>query len=263
MWSDDFDVRFCNPFDKKEKNSYYIKLEHLGRYIYARDRMKYNGYKSVLDIDCGSGYGSVIMAQDGAEVDGVNYDKNIHKKALACAKESNLNNVHIYFGDEFEQICKNKKYDMIVCFETLALVKNPQDMLAKIKSMLKPNGMLIVSVPNKKFEPISPDGKIFANGHINVYTPTKIKNMLEKVGFCKFVQLGQPYSNTFLNEEYFIINKYEMSELEVKKFYNQNPEALVYFARLMAYPVKKNLEDSYSIIYVCGDSLSFAPNILK
>ena len=59
----------------KKDISYY---EHMHRYLFAAN---FVSNKTVLDISCGEGYGSYILAQKAKSVIGCDIDEDIVKKA--------------------------------------------------------------------------------------------------------------------------------------------------------------------------------------
>src|SRR4030066_265995 len=131
------------PALHKGRTFYY---EHLVRYFFASQYVK---NKVVLDLGCGSGYGSLILAKNGLAKRVIGVD--ISKDALDYARKSN-----IYKGLEFRKddirnlkSVKTSTIDCVVNFEVIEHIKEQEELLSEIKRTLKPQGLLIISTPNK------------------------------------------------------------------------------------------------------------------
>jgi len=118
-------------------------LEHLHRYAIAKELVK---HKMVLDIACGEGYGSYLLAEDSAAVTGIDIDSATIEKAKIKYKRSNL----VFAVGNVENIPGNdSKFDVVVSFDTLEHITNHDRMLSELKRVLKPGGLLIISTPDK------------------------------------------------------------------------------------------------------------------
>lgn len=119
-------------------------LEHLHRYAFAGNFVK---NKVVLDVACGEGYGSNLLAQNALEVVGVDIDDETIKKAAARYKKPNLKFIK---GNATELPFGEKQFDIVVSFETIEHIEEHHQMLLEIKRVLRPEGLLIISTPDKK-----------------------------------------------------------------------------------------------------------------
>lgn len=119
-------------------------IEHLHRYALAAELVK---GRTVLDIACGEGYGSALLARQAAAVKGMDIDKSTIEQARKRYTASNLS---------FEQAAVEKipapdqQFDVVVSFETLEHTDRHQAMLSEIKRVLKKDGLLMLSTPEKK-----------------------------------------------------------------------------------------------------------------
>lgn len=115
--------------------------EHLARYIFT---IKFASNKRVLDIACGTGYGSALLSSVASYVKGLDRDE----KSIYWARKNNYFycNTDLFVSDiESDKIIE--KFDIIICFETLEHLNNPLAFLVKLKQNLRDNGQLIFSVP--------------------------------------------------------------------------------------------------------------------
>lgn len=119
-------------------------MEHLHRYAIAKN---FAENKQVLDIACGEGYGSNLLADVAAKVLGVDINAETIRDANKKYKKNNLN----FLEGSIESIpCENSSIDLVVCFETIEHVFSHDKLMEEIKRVLKPFGILIASTPDKK-----------------------------------------------------------------------------------------------------------------
>jgi ubiquinone/menaquinone biosynthesis C-methylase UbiE len=118
-------------------------IRHLHRYAIVFDIIK---DKVVLDIACGEGYGSNLMANYAKQVYGVDIDKE--SIAHACSKYKR-DNLFFLIGDVVNIPIKDNSIDVIVSFETIEHHNKHDEMLMEFKRILKPTGIIIISSPDK------------------------------------------------------------------------------------------------------------------
>lgn len=120
-----------------------IALEHLHRYAMAKD---FAAGKTVLDIACGEGYGSAVLGEVATHVYGV----DIAPEAIVHAKAKyQLPNVEFRTGSCADIPLADGMVDLVVSFETIEHHCEHEAMFAEIRRVLRPNGVVIVSSPDK------------------------------------------------------------------------------------------------------------------
>lgn len=124
---------------------------HVARYAYAAGQLPPG---RVLDIACGVGYGSQLLSQrcEGVAVLGV----DVSESAIGHAREHYASpNVEFRVADAmfFED---PEGFDGIVSLETLEHVAAPGALLAQLASLLRPEGVLIASVPTTPSMDLNP-----------------------------------------------------------------------------------------------------------
>lgn len=120
-----------------------IALEHWHRYLFAA---QYVTGKDVLDIASGEGYGSARLASVARTVIGVDICSDAVAHARATYK---LNNLEYLLGNCEAIPLDDHSIDVVVSFETIEHLENHRAMMAEIKRVLRPDGLLIISSPNK------------------------------------------------------------------------------------------------------------------
>jgi 2-polyprenyl-3-methyl-5-hydroxy-6-metoxy-1,4-benzoquinol methylase len=132
-----------------------IWYEHLHRYALAA---RWCVNKRTLDAACGEGYGSALLADSAASVEGV----DISEQAIAHARHryGNKQGVGFHVADCTTLPFADNEFDRVVSFETLEHLAEHDQLLAGFKRVLKPDGCLILSSPDKA---VYSDGQKTAN----------------------------------------------------------------------------------------------------
>ncbi|MEC0227944.1 glycosyltransferase [Paenibacillus alba] len=122
-----------------------IRVEHLQRYLSVQEIVK---GKVVLDAACGEGYGSSILSETAASVTGI----DISEQTIEHASKTYTNNNLTFLVASIERLpIEEHSVDVVVSFETIEHVNESlqKSFLNEIKRVLKPDGILIISTPNK------------------------------------------------------------------------------------------------------------------
>ncbi len=117
---------------------------HLHRYALTFDYIK---DKDVIDIACGEGYGSFLMSNYAKNVKGIDINNDVIENAKIKYKKDNLDFLQ---GTVANIPLQDSSIDVIVSFETIEHITMHDEMMREIKRVLKPDGLLIISSPDKK-----------------------------------------------------------------------------------------------------------------
>lgn len=181
------------------------EFSHSERYKLA---CKYIQGKKVLDMACGTGKGSNIMATDGAAMHVTGLD--IQPEALRYANHRNgANNINFQVAD-VQTLELTNEFDAVVSFETIEHLTNYKAFLVNVSKCLKSEGLFIVSTPISSL-PLNehPDNP----HHVQEWGFTAFQAILEELFNIEkvYVQLYPPinkpstYQNNSLSRR--IINK--------------------------------------------------------
>ena len=139
-------MKFTGERYVSDLNAAQISYEHWHRYLYA---MQFVVGKDVVDIACGEGYGSYLLAQTAKSVMGIDLSDEAITFAKKVYRKKNLS--FLQGSVEKIPVAGTKKLDVIVSLETIEHVneKSQKAFLKEIKRLLRDDGIFIVSTPNK------------------------------------------------------------------------------------------------------------------
>ncbi|MFO1316082.1 MAG: methyltransferase domain-containing protein [Burkholderiales bacterium] len=122
-----------------------IAHEHWHRYAFAR---RFAAGRRVLDVSCGEGYGSALLADVAAHVTGV--DIAAEAVAHACATYGRRANVRFVRASAAALPLADASVDVAVSFETIEHLPRALQprMLAELARVLTPSGVLVLSAPD-------------------------------------------------------------------------------------------------------------------
>lgn len=122
-----------------------IALEHQHRYHLVAGLAK---GRDVLDVASGEGYGSALLASVARSVVGVDIDAD----AVEFATEkyvSKATNLRFATGSCSALPLADASVDVVVSFETIEHHDQHEAMLVEINRVLRPNGVLVISSPDR------------------------------------------------------------------------------------------------------------------
>lgn len=117
-----------------------IQLEQMHRYLAVRCLVP---GKRVLDIACGKGYGSALLAETAAAIVGIDSDEASVRDARQAYSRHNIEFLH---GDAAAIPLGDATIDVVVSFDTV----EHRLMMLEIKRVLAPGGVLILSSPDRQ-----------------------------------------------------------------------------------------------------------------
>ena len=121
-----------------------IWIEHWHRYHFAR---RWVAGRDVLDVACGEGYGTALLAREAASAIGV----DVSSEAIAHARSAyaNVANARFECAPCTRLPLADASVDVAVSFETVEHIAEQEAFLAELARVLRPTGVLILSCPNR------------------------------------------------------------------------------------------------------------------
>lgn len=127
------------------------------RYRYVEERLRrLYGSPATRILHLGAGEGDVdpMLAQFASEV--VSCDINADDVARAAERNRDIPNVRYAVEDALALSFADASFDGVVCLEVIEHVGDPQRLLAEIRRVLRPGGLLLLTCPSHDF-PITYD----------------------------------------------------------------------------------------------------------
>jgi 2-polyprenyl-3-methyl-5-hydroxy-6-metoxy-1,4-benzoquinol methylase len=106
----------------------------------------------VLDLCCGSGYGSCILARIATTVHGVDISESAIEEARA--NSGRASNVSFEAGDVLAYLSEDltDRFDAIICLDGLEQLPNTQLVLEELRGLSRSGMKMFLSLPNDGFE---------------------------------------------------------------------------------------------------------------
>jgi SAM-dependent methyltransferase len=155
--------------DVPEENYWFRR--HLAVYRWIAERC---AGRRVVDMACGEGYGSAVLAQSAAEVVGVDANPEAFEHARLRYRASNLR-FERALVEEFED---GAPYDALVFLQTIEHVNEPERLLERFSSLLAPGGIAYVTTPNRLT--LAPPGADRSGNpwHVREYAPDEFAALM-------------------------------------------------------------------------------------
>ena len=211
--------------------------EHMARYYWAGQFVR---GQRVLDLGCGTGYGSYYLSQQGARlVVGSDVDGQAIAYAAAHYHAPNL----CFVQNDAQRVpLSGQTFDLVVSFEVIEHLPQVNDYLAGLRTVLTAQGWLIGSTPNRLV--FSPDSERPHNRfHWQEYSPAQLEELLKSVFEVVYVWGQRPCFG-------FVIGPVPESN-------TSSPQGKIApSAEFLppAAPIEHSLADSMYLIFLAGSS---------
>lgn len=127
---------------------------HIARYALASDHVR---ARRVLEAGFGAGYGAMILAEAGAAaVTAVDIDSRAVRQAQQRFSDPRVQ----FLLDDCQRLTQAPgPYDVVCCFETIEHLPEPQRFLEAVVRVLAPDGLLVISTPDRASSPPQVDNR--------------------------------------------------------------------------------------------------------
>ncbi len=160
--------------------------EHIHRYEEATAILPPDSI--VLDIACGTGFGSNFLAKKGHSVVGADISE---ATILACSAKYSGKKLSFQIMDGTKIPYNNEYFDAVISFETIEHTTQYLEMLREFKRITKKGGSVILSTPN--FLINSPTGIVTNPFHTQEWTYDEFEKIINSV-FSDNKIYGQSYT---------------------------------------------------------------------
>jgi len=112
----------------------------------------------VLDLACGEGYNTRMLARKGAKVTGVDFSTKLLE--LAKLEEAKEKLGIDYYASDAADLSKfpGNHFDLATCFMALQDIENYEKAISEVARVLKNKGRFVFSIPHPCFEVIVENG---------------------------------------------------------------------------------------------------------
>lgn len=203
---------------KEDKKDHQISLwskEGLAAYIkyffiYFRPHIKKdNSQTLVLDLGCGPGTFSRLLAQKGFSV----YATDYSSKVIEIAKKRTINErIDYRAGDIYNLPFSDNFFDIIICLGVFQTVDNLQPAFDEIASKLKPGGIFVLTALNR----FSISSTKKQHPRLRRFNPYNFRNILIENGRFREAKL----KGMFFFPQKFSIITWLIIKLKIYKFFN-------------------------------------------
>jgi SAM-dependent methyltransferase len=144
---------------------------HLAVYEWVAERCR--GLE-VVDMGCGEGYGSAVLARRAPRIIGVDANPEAHEHARLRYSRPGVRFVRELI-ESYEEPC-----DAVVLLQTIEHVERPAAMLDHLRSLLRPGGVAYVSTPNVLT--LAPPGAERSGNpwHVREYRPSELRELCQQ-----------------------------------------------------------------------------------
>jgi 2-polyprenyl-3-methyl-5-hydroxy-6-metoxy-1,4-benzoquinol methylase len=99
----------------------------------------------ILDVGCGSGMNSILLARKGHRMHGVDISEVAIEQYNSHGFDGRVADIEA--GLEYD----DSSFDMVFCSEVIEHMTSPEALVLEIGRVLKPGGRLVLSTPNSAF----------------------------------------------------------------------------------------------------------------
>lgn len=156
----------------------------------------------VLDLACGEGYNTRILARKGVKVTGVDYsEKLIELAKREEAKEKLGICYHVLDATDLKELSSNH-FDLVTCFMSLQDIENYKGAISEVARVLRNRGRFVFSIPHPCFETISATRSYFEV--IKYSVQWKMKRLAKPFRTTSFHRTLTDYFDALYGSELFV-----------------------------------------------------------
>lgn len=171
------------------------------RAAFIFEKLEEKKSQRILDAGCGRGFYVRMMSfyDFPKEIHGIDINTNYLEIAK---KQINDKRIHLHKASIYHTGFEDNYFDFIICSEVVEHLTDDYKALLELRRVLKPNGVLIITVPNENFpffwDPLNWFLMRFFKTHVNkniwwlagiwadherLYTENDIQHLIQKVRF--------------------------------------------------------------------------------
>lgn len=148
-----------------------------------------------LDYGCGGGFISIKLAQQGAQVTGVDIELSATKMAAYYATKNGVQqNCNFFTLEQFSKVAVDNFYDVIIAKDIIEHIENDDGFIFELSRLVKRGGRVLFTTQNKaslnylleggyrKYRGGEKNWLGWDETHVRWYTPWSLVNKIQKYG---------------------------------------------------------------------------------
>jgi len=166
--------------------------------------------QSILDIACGEGYSTRMLARKGGKTIGTDLSRKLIEYARSQEKKERLG-IRYYVADSADlSMFPPKRFDLVTCFMAIMDIERYDEAIGEVSRVLKNEGRFIFSITHPCFDYNVKDGKIEETPRYFDSRRERVswdmKRLLSPFNTTSFHRTLTDYSNT-LNKHGLLIRR--------------------------------------------------------
>lgn len=175
FYEDDYRVSYKGTYAPKPKHI--LRAGNVALSRHRKIERLLSKQLSILDVGSGGGEFSYLLQTLGHNVQGIEPNKGYAGYSI---REYGL---AVQVGFIQDAMFQEESFDLITIWHVLEHTENPCNVLSKLHTLLKPQGMLVIEVPNIEAICQSPKST-FHEAHIFNFNLATLQKLAEKAGFA-------------------------------------------------------------------------------
>ena len=165
------------PADLKSSGEYYLYLKEKFMYQWCGRALPQGVF--CLDVGCGEGYGTKILAETSSEakVVGLDISPGTIEKAKSKYKDDHCD-FKVYDGKNIP--AGDASVDAVVSLQVIEHIRNDRAFVAEVWRALKPGGLFILTTPNRQIR-LLPGMRPWNAFHVREYYSADLKDLLREI----------------------------------------------------------------------------------
>jgi len=142
--------------------------------------------KTVLDLACGEGYNTRLLARKGAKVTGIDHSQKLIGLARMEERKEPLGIRYLRMSASRLTGVSDASFDLVTCFMALHDIENYEDAVAEVARVLKHGGRFVFSIMHPCFEDMVVNG-------VRINAAERYFNKTQHVIEWKMERLTKPF----------------------------------------------------------------------
>ncbi len=160
---------------QESPHSELIRQLHVAAYEFAASHVH---QRTVLDLGCGTGYGSILLGSYARRVLGVDVSAVAIQEAGQADRPANVSFRQIDDVQKSALPFDDEEFDRVVSFQVIEHLRDPAAYLKEIRRVLSADGILLLTTPNRSVR-LFPAQRPWNRFHVTEYSATSLTSLLK------------------------------------------------------------------------------------